>query len=177
MPSYMILQSKHNKGPHSDSYCDSFATNFHFYFCSTTGESRDSGVSENHSRQSSEHYTNSSEENDTQSEATPPPPAMLPLPLPLPTTQATQLGEVIYQNDTPLLQTVKGNSAESWTESATAAAAATQSLSEATATANAKMLSIEEKIREQGEVLRVERELLQFSVSRKDLNRKNLSLY
>lgn len=90
------------------------------------------------------------------------------LPLPLPATQVqTQLGEVIYQNDTPLLQTVKGNSAESWTESATAAAAATQSLSEATATANAKMLSIEEKIREQGEVLRVERELLQFSVSHK----------
>lgn len=79
---------------------------------------------------------------------------------------------MIYQNEslllaaqTPLLQTVKGNSAESWTESATAAAAATQSLSEATATANAKMQSIEEKIREQGEVLRVERELLHFSVS------------
>lgn len=92
---------------------------------------------------------------------------------PPPTQQAlgsSQLGEIIYQNETllaaqtPLLQTVKGNSAESWTESATAAAAATQSLSEATATANAKMLSIEEKIREQGEVLRVERELLQFSV-------------
>ncbi|KAH8264128.1 hypothetical protein KR038_003290 [Drosophila bunnanda] len=131
---------------------------------SDTGDSRDSGVSENHSRQSSEHYTNSSEENDTQSEATPPP-------LP-PPPATTHLGEVIYQNEslllaaqTPLLQTVKGNSAESWTESATAAAAATQSLSEATATANAKMQSIEEKIREQGEVLRVERELLHFSVS------------
>jgi len=96
--------------------------------------------------------------------------------MPPPPTQTiamapSQLSEVIYQNEkllaaqTPLLQTVKGNSAESWTESATAAAAATQSLSEATATANAKMLSIEEKIREQGEVLRVERELLQFSVS------------
>jgi len=132
---------------------------------SIEGESRDSGVSENHSRQSSEHYTNSSEENDTQSEATPPP-------LPPPPSTA-QVGEVIYQNEsllaaqTPLLQTVKGNSAESWTESATAAAAATQSLSEATATANAKMQSIEDKIREQGEMLRVERELLHFSVRKR----------
>ncbi|XP_062123094.1 uncharacterized protein LOC133836549 isoform X1 [Drosophila sulfurigaster albostrigata] len=146
---------------------------------SDTGESRDSGVSENHSRQSSEHYTNSSEENDTPSEATPPP-----MPPP-PTSQAlapSQLSEVIYQNEkllaaqTPLLQTVKGNSAESWTESATAAAAATQSLSEATATANAKMLSIEEKIREQGEVLRVERELLQFSQEELKRQRENLLL-
>ncbi|KAM8706004.1 hypothetical protein ACLKA7_010322 [Drosophila subpalustris] len=149
---------------------------------SDTGESRDSGVSENHSRQSSEHYTNSSEENDTPSEATPPP-------MPPPPTQSiamamapSQLSEVIYQNEkllaaqTPLLQTVKGNSAESWTESATAAAAATQSLSEATATANAKMLSIEEKIREQGEVLRVERELLQFSQEELKRQRENLLL-
>ncbi|EDV93750.1 GH19501 [Drosophila grimshawi] len=145
---------------------------------SDTGESRDSGVSENHSRQSSEHYTNSSEENDTQSEATPPP-------MPPPPTQSlvpSQHGDVIYQNETlhaaqtPLLQTVKGNSAESWTESATAAAAATQSLSEATATANAKMLSIEEKIREQGEVLRVERELLQFSQEELKRQRENLLL-
>ncbi|XP_044312975.1 uncharacterized protein LOC108043908 isoform X2 [Drosophila rhopaloa] len=141
---------------------------------SDTGESRDSGVSENHSRQSSEHYTNSSEENDTQSEATPPP-------LPPPPSTA-QLGEVIYQNEsllaaqTPLLQTVKGNSAESWTESATAAAAATQSLSEATATANAKMQSIEDKIREQGEVLRVERELLHFSQEELKRQRENLLL-
>ncbi|XP_017081667.2 myb-like protein P isoform X2 [Drosophila eugracilis] len=141
---------------------------------SDTGESRDSGVSENHSRQSSEHYTNSSEENDTQSEATPPP-------LP-PPPSTTQLGEVIYQNEsllaaqTPLLQTVKGNSAESWTESATAAAAATQSLSEATATANAKMQSIEDKIREQGEVLRVERELLHFSQEELKRQRENLLL-
>ncbi|XP_044250679.2 E3 ubiquitin-protein ligase lubel isoform X1 [Drosophila takahashii] len=141
---------------------------------SDTGESRDSGVSENHSRQSSEHYTNSSEENDTQSEATPPP-------LP-PPPSSTQLGEVIYQNEsllaaqTPLLQTVKGNSAESWTESATAAAAATQSLSEATATANAKMQSIEDKIREQGEVLRVERELLHFSQEELKRQRENLLL-
>ncbi|BFF90123.1 formin-J [Drosophila madeirensis] len=140
---------------------------------SDTGESRDSGVSENHSRQSSEHYTNSSEENDTQSEATPPP---------LPPPPVSGLGgEIIYQNEnllaaqTPLLQTVKGNSAESWTESATAAAAATQSLSEATATANAKMQSIEEKIREQGEVLRVERELLHFSEELKR-QRENLLL-
>ncbi|XP_016962443.1 myb-like protein P isoform X2 [Drosophila biarmipes] len=141
---------------------------------SDTGESRDSGVSENHSRQSSEHYTNSSEENDTQSDATPPP-------LPPPPSSA-QLGEVIYQNEgllaaqTPLLQTVKGNSAESWTESATAAAAATQSLSEATATANAKMQSIEDKIREQGEVLRVERELLHFSQEELKRQRENLLL-
>ncbi|XP_036675142.3 E3 ubiquitin-protein ligase lubel isoform X1 [Drosophila suzukii] len=141
---------------------------------SDTGESRDSGVSENHSRQSSEHYTNSSEENDTQSDATPPP-------LPPPPSTA-QLGEVIYQNEgllaaqTPLLQTVKGNSAESWTESATAAAAATQSLSEATATANAKMQSIEDKIREQGEVLRVERELLHFSQEELKRQRENLLL-
>ncbi|XP_070142697.1 PHD finger protein rhinoceros isoform X4 [Drosophila kikkawai] len=142
---------------------------------SDTGDSRDSGVSENHSRQSSEHYTNSSEENDTQSEATPPP-------LP-PPPATTHLGEVIYQNEnlllaaqTPLLQTVKGNSAESWTESATAAAAATQSLSEATATANAKMQSIEEKIREQGEVLRVERELLHFSQEELKRQRENLLL-
>ncbi|XP_041565234.1 intrastrand cross-link recognition protein isoform X4 [Drosophila elegans] len=141
---------------------------------SDTGESRDSGVSENHSRQSSEHYTNSSEENDTQSEATPPP-------LPPPPSSG-QLGEVIYQNEsllaaqTPLLQTVKGNSAESWTESATAAAAATQSLSEATATANAKMQSIEDKIREQGEVLRVERELLHFSQEELKRQRENLLL-
>ncbi|XP_043862192.1 uncharacterized protein LOC120454631 isoform X2 [Drosophila santomea] len=140
---------------------------------SDTGESRDSGVSENHSRQSSEHYTNSSEENDTQSEATPPP-------LPPPPSTA-QVGEVIYQNEsilaaqTPLLQTVRGNSAESWTESATAAAAATQSLSEATATANAKMQSIEDKIREQGEMLRVERELLHFSEELKR-QRENLVL-
>ncbi|KAH8288350.1 hypothetical protein KR054_001361 [Drosophila jambulina] len=142
---------------------------------SDTGDSRDSGVSENHSRQSSEHYTNSSEENDTQSDATPPP-------LP-PPPATTHLGEVIYQNEslllaaqTPLLQTVKGNSAESWTESATAAAAATQSLSEATATANAKMQSIEEKIREQGEVLRVERELLHFSQEELKRHRENLLL-
>lgn len=103
---------------------------------------------------------------------------MLAMPLPNGTPTTTQLGEVIYQNDsllaaqTPLLQTAKGTSAESWTESATAAAAATQSLSEATATANAKMLSIEEKIREQGEVLRVERELLQFSVGRDEEQEK-----
>ncbi|XP_033166593.1 uncharacterized protein LOC117145158 isoform X2 [Drosophila mauritiana] len=141
---------------------------------SDTGESRDSGVSENHSRQSSEHYTNSSEENDTQSEDTPPP-------LPPPPSTA-QVGEVIYQNEsllaaqTPLLQTVKGNSAESWTESATAAAAATQSLSEATATANAKMQSIEDKIREQGEMLRVERELLHFSQEELKRQRENLVL-
>ncbi|XP_030081607.1 LIM domain only protein 7 isoform X2 [Drosophila hydei] len=140
---------------------------------SDTGESRDSGVSENHSRQSSEHYTNSSEENDTQSEATPPPTEEL--------APSQLVGDIIYQNksllaaQTPLLQTVKGNSAESWTESATAAAAATQSLSEATATANAKMLSIEEKIREQGEVLRAERELLQFSEELKR-QRENLLL-
>ncbi|XP_026850815.1 formin-J isoform X1 [Drosophila persimilis] len=141
---------------------------------SDTGDSRDSGVSENHSRQSSEHYTNSSEENDTQSEATPPP---------LPPPPVSGLGsEIIYQNETllaaqtPLLQTVKGNSAESWTESATAAAAATQSLSEATATANAKMQSIEEKIREQGEVLRVERELLHFSQEELKRQRENLLL-
>ncbi|XP_017046037.1 apoptotic chromatin condensation inducer in the nucleus isoform X2 [Drosophila ficusphila] len=142
---------------------------------SDTGESRDSGVSENHSRQSSEHYTNSSEENDTQSEATPPP-------LPPPPASSQLVSEVIYQNEgllaaqTPLLQTVKGNSAESWTESATAAAAATQSLSEATATANAKMQSIEDKIREQGEVLRVERELLHFSQEELKRQRENLLL-
>ncbi|KAH8418515.1 hypothetical protein KR009_010841 [Drosophila setifemur] len=141
---------------------------------SDTGESRDSGVSENHSRQSSEHYANSSEDNDTLSDSTPPP-------LP-PPPAASQLSEVIYQNEsllaaqTPLLQTVKGNSAESWTESATAAAAATQSLSEATATANAKMHSIEEKIREQGEVLRVERELLHFSQEELKRQRENLLL-
>ncbi|XP_030376451.1 dual specificity protein kinase splA isoform X2 [Scaptodrosophila lebanonensis] len=144
---------------------------------SDTGESRDSGVSENHSRQSSEHYTNSSEENDTHSDTPPPPPHSL-----KPSNK-----EVIYQNEqallsvataaqTPLLQTVKGNSAESWTESATAAAAATQSLTEATATANAKMLSIEEKIREQGEVLRVERELLHFSQEELKRQRENLLL-
>ncbi|XP_023035675.1 dual specificity protein kinase splA isoform X5 [Drosophila willistoni] len=143
---------------------------------SDTGESRDSGVSENHSRQSSEHYTNSSEENDTHSDTTPPPP------LPPPPANVGQLNEVIYQNEsllaaqTPLLQTAKGNSAESWTESATAAAAATQSLSEATATANAKMQSIEEKIREQGEVLRVERELLHFSQEELKRQRENLLL-
>ncbi|XP_032588878.1 FK506-binding protein 5 isoform X1 [Drosophila mojavensis] len=141
---------------------------------SDTGESRDSGVSENHSRQSSEHYTNSSEENDTQSEATPPPTEEL--------APSQLVGEVLYQNksllaaQTPLLQTVKGTSAESWTESATAAAAATQSLSEATATANAKMLSIEEKIREQGEVLRVEQELLLFSKEELKRQRENLLL-
>lgn len=90
---------------------------------------------------------------------------------------------MIYQNDgllavvpTPLLQTVKGNSAESWTESATVAAAATQSLTEATATANAKMMSIEEKIREQEEVLRVERELLQLEQEELKRQRENLML-
>lgn len=90
---------------------------------------------------------------------------------------------MLYQNDglltvapTPLLQTVKGNSAESWTESATVAAAATQSLTEATATANAKMMSIEEKIREQEEVLRVERELLQLEQEELKRQRENLML-
>lgn len=133
-----------------------------------TGESRDSGVSENHSRQSSEHYTNSSEENDRQID-TPP--------------HSLKSNELIYQNETllnaaqtPLLQTVKGNSAESWTESATVAAAATKSLTEATATANAKMLSIEEKIREQEEVLRVERELLQLEQEELKRQRENLML-
>ncbi|XP_014091093.3 serine-rich adhesin for platelets isoform X4 [Bactrocera oleae] len=135
---------------------------------SDTGESRDSGVSENHSRQSSEHYTNSSEENDRQID-TPP--------------HSLKSNELIYQNEalltaaqTPLLQTVKGNSAESWTESATVAAAATKSLTEATATANAKMLSIEEKIREQEEVLRVERELLQLEQEELKRQRENLML-
>ncbi|XP_050316607.1 uncharacterized protein LOC126750882 isoform X3 [Bactrocera neohumeralis] len=135
---------------------------------SDTGESRDSGVSENHSRQSSEHYTNSSEENDRQID-TPP--------------HSLKTNELIYQNEslltaaqTPLLQTVKGNSAESWTESATVAAAATKSLTEATATANAKMLSIEEKIREQEEVLRVERELLQLEQEELKRQRENLML-
>ncbi|XP_011196986.2 serine-rich adhesin for platelets isoform X1 [Zeugodacus cucurbitae] len=135
---------------------------------SDTGESRDSGVSENHSRQSSEHYTNSSEENDRQID-TPP--------------HSLKCNELIYQNEalltaaqTPLLQTVKGNSAESWTESATVAAAATKSLTEATATANAKMLSIEEKIREQEEVLRVERELLQLEQEELKRQRENLML-
>ncbi|XP_037942099.1 uncharacterized protein LOC119675009 isoform X2 [Teleopsis dalmanni] len=134
---------------------------------SDTGESRDSGVSENHSRQSSEHYTNSSEENDRQIDS----------------PHSLKQNEVIYQNETllavaqtPLLQTAKGNSAESWTESATAAAAATKSLTEATATANAKMLSIEEKIREQEEVLRVERELLQLEQEELKRQRENLVL-
>ncbi|KAM7362044.1 smallish isoform 2-T7 [Cochliomyia hominivorax] len=145
---------------------------------SDTGESRDSGVSENHSRQSSEHYTNSSEENETHDDTT------------SPLTLQTQTGldppppnDMLYQNDglltvvpTPLLQTVKGNSAESWTESATVAAAATQSLTEATATANAKMMSIEEKIREQEEVLRVERELLQLEQEELKRQRENLML-
>ncbi|KNC33075.1 Uncharacterized protein FF38_13120, partial [Lucilia cuprina] len=145
---------------------------------SDTGESRDSGVSENHSRQSSEHYTNSSEENETHDDTT------------SPLTLQTQTGldvpppaDMIYQNDgllavvqTPLLTTVKGNSAESWTESATVAAAATQSLTEATATANAKMMSIEEKIREQEEVLRVERELLQLEQEELKRQRENLML-
>ncbi|XP_037818320.1 myb-like protein P isoform X3 [Lucilia sericata] len=145
---------------------------------SDTGESRDSGVSENHSRQSSEHYTNSSEENETHDDTT------------SPLTLQTQTGldvpppaDMLYQNDgllavvqTPLLTTVKGNSAESWTESATVAAAATQSLTEATATANAKMMSIEEKIREQEEVLRVERELLQLEQEELKRQRENLML-
>lgn len=141
------------------------------------GESRDSGVSENHSRQSSEHYTNSSEENETHDDNT------SPLTLQTQTGLATTPNDMIYQNDglltvvpTPLLQTVKGNSAESWTESATVAAAATQSLTEATATANAKMMSIEEKIREQEEVLRVERELLQLEQEELKRQRENLML-
>ncbi|XP_036323748.1 uncharacterized protein LOC118737392 [Rhagoletis pomonella] len=135
---------------------------------SDTGESRDSGVSENHSRQSSEHYTNSSEENDRQIDSPP---------------HSLKSNELVYQNEallsavqTPLLQTVKGNCAESWTESATVAAAATKSLTEATATANAKMLSIEEKIREQEEVLRVERELLQLEQEELKRQRENLML-
>ncbi|XP_054732258.1 uncharacterized protein LOC129240465 [Anastrepha obliqua] len=135
---------------------------------SDTGESRDSGVSENHSRQSSEHYTNSSEDNDRQMDSPP---------------HSLKSNELIYQNEalltaaqTPLLQTVKGNSAESWTESATVAAAATKSLTEATATATAKMLSIEEKIREQEEVLRVERELLQLEQEELKRQRENLML-
>ncbi|XP_075145625.1 smallish isoform X3 [Haematobia irritans] len=144
---------------------------------SDTGESRDSGVSENHSRQSSEHYTNSSEENEPQDDTT------SPLTLQTPITLETAPNDMIYQNEglltvapTPLLQTVKGNSAESWTESATVAAAATQSLTEATATANAKMMSIEEKIREQEEVLRVERELLQLEQEELKRQRENLML-
>ncbi|XP_073840391.1 smallish isoform X4 [Musca autumnalis] len=144
---------------------------------SDTGESRDSGVSENHSRQSSEHYTNSSEENEPHDDST------SPLTLQTPITLDPPTNDMIYQNDglltvapTPLLQTVKGNSAESWTESATVAAAATQSLTEATATANAKMLSIEEKIREQEEVLRVERELLQLEQEELKRQRENLML-
>ncbi|XP_011290335.2 uncharacterized protein LOC101901348 isoform X3 [Musca domestica] len=144
---------------------------------SDTGESRDSGVSENHSRQSSEHYTNSSEENEPHDDTT------SPLTLQTPITLDPPTNDMIYQNDglltvapTPLLQTVKGNSAESWTESATVAAAATQSLTEATATANAKMLSIEEKIREQEEVLRVERELLQLEQEELKRQRENLML-
>ncbi|CAD6995844.1 unnamed protein product [Ceratitis capitata] len=138
--------------------------NFHYI----PGESRDSGVSENHSRQSSEHYTNSSEENDRHIDSPP---------------HSLKSNELIFQNEalltaaqTPLLQTVKGNSAESWTESATVAAAATKSLTEATATANAKMLSIEEKIREQEEVLRVERELLQLEQEELKRQRENLML-
>ncbi|XP_061393753.1 uncharacterized protein LOC133329279 [Musca vetustissima] len=145
---------------------------------SDTGESRDSGVSENHSRQSSEHYTNSSEENEPHDDD-----ATSPLTLQTPITLDPPTNDMIYQNDglltvapTPLLQTVKGNSAESWTESATVAAAATQSLTEATATANAKMLSIEEKIREQEEVLRVERELLQLEQEELKRQRENLML-
>uniref|UniRef100_A0A1B0FD95 LIM zinc-binding domain-containing protein n=1 Tax=Glossina morsitans morsitans TaxID=37546 RepID=A0A1B0FD95_GLOMM len=144
---------------------------------SDTGESRDSGVSENHSRQSSEHYTNSSEENDSHDVST------SPLTLETQSPSDPPASELIYQNDgllqvapTPLLQTVKGNSAESWTESATVAAAATKSLTEATATANAKMMSIEEKIREQEEVLRVERELLQLEQEELKRQRENLML-
>lgn len=132
-------------------------------------------MSENHSRQSSEHYTNSSEENEPHDDTT--------SPLTLQTQTDTQPNDMIYQNDgllavvpTPLLQTVKGNSAESWTESATVAAAATQSLTEATATANAKIMSIEEKIREQEEVLRVERELLQLEQEELKRQRENLIL-
>ncbi|XP_059219456.1 FK506-binding protein 5 isoform X5 [Stomoxys calcitrans] len=144
---------------------------------SDTGESRDSGVSENHSRQSSEHYTNSSEENEPHDDNT------SPLTLQTQITLEAPTNDMIYQNEglltvapTPLLQTVKGNSAESWTESATVAAAATQSLSEATATANAKIMSIEEKIREQEEVLRVERELLQLEQEELKRQRENLML-
>lgn len=107
-----------------------------------SGESRDSGVSENHSRQSSEPFTNSSEDTDRNEEVL--------------------MGSCQKEGDTFRASVQSNNVMKPLNVVVTEDSA------------NAKMVSIEAKIREQEEVLRVERELLHLEQEEIKRQRENL---
>lgn len=118
-----------------------------FLFC-FLGDSRDSGVSENHSRQSSEPFTNSSEEADRHED--------------LLSKKEKEIIEVLEKEEEKQKRTY-----ENITEIQTCLVDTVDS---------SKIQSIEDQIREQEEVLRVERELLQLEQEEIKRQRENLMI-
>lgn len=116
---------------------------FVLYF---VGDSRDSGVSENHSRQSSEPFTNSSEETDRHED--------------LLSKKEKEIIEVLEKEEEKQKRTY-----ENITEIQSSLIDTVDS---------SKIQSIEDQIREQEEVLRVERELLQLEQEEIKRQRENL---
>lgn len=110
------------------------------------GDSRDSGVSENHSRQSSEPFTNSSEEADRHED--------------LLSKKEKEIIEVLEKEEEKQKRTY-----ENITEIQASLVDTVDS---------SKIQSIEDQIREQEEVLRVERELLQLEQEEIKRQRENL---
>uniref|UniRef100_A0A1L8DD94 Putative hipothetical protein n=1 Tax=Nyssomyia neivai TaxID=330878 RepID=A0A1L8DD94_9DIPT len=131
------------------------------YESSDTGDSRDSGVSENHSRQSSEPFTTSSEEQEDYL-----------------AQKETEIIKVLMvekekrRSSDSLLH--ERNGQEEWTVTGNGFAETENKLTHCDE--ESRMRCIEEQIREQEEVLRVERELLQLEQEELKRQRENLLL-
>ncbi|GAB0088853.1 hypothetical protein DMENIID0001_033170 [Sergentomyia squamirostris] len=139
------------------------------YESSDTGDSRDSGVSENHSRQSSEPFTTSSEEQEDYL-----------------AQKETEIIKVLMvekekrRSSDSLLQesnTQQRNGGEEWTVTGNGFTETESKLTtHCGVDEETRMRCIEEQIREQEEVLRVERELLQLEQEELKRQRENLIL-
>uniref|UniRef100_A0A7G3ANV5 Putative mediator of rna polymerase ii transcription subunit 15 isoform x1 n=1 Tax=Lutzomyia longipalpis TaxID=7200 RepID=A0A7G3ANV5_LUTLO len=138
------------------------------YESSDTGDSRDSGVSENHSRQSSEPFTTSSEEQEDYL-----------------AQKETEIIKVLMvekekrrSSDSLLHESnnQQRNGAEEWTVTGNGFTETESKLTHCSADEETRMRCLEEQIREQEEVLRVERELLQLEQEELKRQRENLLL-
>ncbi|XP_059622169.1 LIM domain only protein 7 [Phlebotomus argentipes] len=135
------------------------------YESSDTGDSRDSGVSENHSRQSSEPFTTSSEEQEDYL-----------------AQKETEIIKVLMEekekrrSSDSLLHESKRNGPEEWTVTGNGFTETESKLTHCGVDEESRMRCLEEQIREQEEVLRVERELLQLEQEELKRQRENLLL-
>ncbi|XP_055701163.1 LIM domain only protein 7 isoform X2 [Phlebotomus papatasi] len=143
------------------------------YESSDTGDSRDSGVSENHSRQSSEPFTTSSEEQEdylAQKE-------IEIIKVLMVEKEKRRSSDLLLQENNQQQQQQQQNGAEEWTTVNGNGFTETESkLTHCGVDEETRMRCIEEQIREQEEVLRVERELLQLEQEELKRQRENLLL-